>query len=76
MTPVGFGRHSLAILGLAVSFSSKSAPAMAVDSPITRPALTAEDLHIFVGSFVAKQLASSAIPGAVVVIGGPLSPNT
>jgi CubicO group peptidase (beta-lactamase class C family) len=59
---------SLAILGFAASLSSESAPAMAVDTPITRPALTAEDLHIFVDSFVAKQLADSAIPGAVVVV--------
>jgi CubicO group peptidase (beta-lactamase class C family) len=57
----------LSVLGLAVNFSSEPAPAMEVGSQSIQP-LTADDLHIFVDRFVAEQLASSGIPGVVVVI--------
>lgn len=58
----------LSVLGLAVNFASEPASAMEAGSQTIRPMLAAEDLHVFVDSFVAKQLASSGIPGAVVVV--------
>src|ERR1700733_16166169 len=65
----GFWLPSLLfVLGLAVNFASEAAPATEAGSQTIRPTLAAEDLHVFVDSFVAKQLASSGIPGAVVVV--------
>jgi CubicO group peptidase (beta-lactamase class C family) len=58
----------LSVLGLAVNFASEPASAMEAGPQTIRPTLEAEDLHVFVDSFVAKQLASSGIPGAVVVV--------
>ena len=65
----GFWLPSLLfVLGLAVNFASEAAPATEAGSQTVRPTLAAEDLQVFVDSFVAKQLASSGIPGAVVVV--------
>jgi CubicO group peptidase (beta-lactamase class C family) len=58
----------LFVLGLAVNFANEAAAATEAGPQTIRPTLAAEDLHIFVDSFVAKQLASSGIPGAVVVV--------
>jgi CubicO group peptidase (beta-lactamase class C family) len=58
----------LSVLGLAVNFASERASAMEAGSQTIRATLAAEDLHVFVDGFVAKQLASSGIPGAVVVV--------
>lgn len=58
----------LAVFGLALNFVGEAAPATEAGSQIIRPTLAADDLHVFVGNFVAKQLSSSGIPGAVVVI--------
>jgi CubicO group peptidase (beta-lactamase class C family) len=57
----------LFVLGVAVNFASEPAPAIETGLQTIRP-LTAEDLHIFVDRFVGKQLGSSGIPGAVVVV--------
>jgi CubicO group peptidase (beta-lactamase class C family) len=58
----------LSVLGLVVNFASEAALATEAGSQTIRPTLTEEDLHVFVDSFVSKQLASSGIPGAVVVV--------
>ena len=58
----------LSVLWPAVNFASEPASAMEAGPQTIRPTLDAEDLHVFVDSFVAKQLASSGIPGAVVVV--------
>lgn len=65
----GFWLASLfSVLGLAVNFASEVATATEAGSQTVRPTLTAEDLHVFVDGFIAKQLADSGIPGAVVVV--------
>jgi CubicO group peptidase (beta-lactamase class C family) len=58
----------LSVSGLAVNFASEAATATEAGSQTVWPTLTTEDLHVFVDGFIAKQLASSGIPGAVVVV--------
>ena len=65
----GFWLSSLlSVLGLTVNFASEAAAVPEGGSQIIRPTLASGDLRVFVDGFVAKQLASSGIPGAVVVV--------